>query len=94
MGDGSIIAEHGADVVSILIWAISGLFAALVILGGIIASLVKAGFAGVKSEIRGIKTEVAEDRKAMIQLLHQHENRITRIETSCEIHHGRRIDDQ
>jgi len=43
--------------------------------------------------VAGIKREVSEDRKAMLEIMRAHENRLTRIETSCEIHHNRRIDD-
>lgn len=93
MSESALIAQHGPEIVSILIWAMTGLVGALVVLGGIIANFVRAGFSGVKSEIKGIKEEVSQDRKAMLEIIRHHENRLTRIETSCEIHHGRRIDD-
>ncbi len=88
-----IIAEHASDIVNLLMWAISGLFAVLVVLGGVIATFIKAGFNGVKAEVAGIKREVSEDRKAMLEIIRSYDSRITRIETSCEIHHNRRAND-
>lgn len=93
MNESNLVVEHGPEIVSILIWAMTGLIGVLIALGGVIANFVRSGFAGVKSEIKGIKEEVAQDRKAMLEIIRHHENRLTRIETSCEIHHGRRIDD-
>ena len=93
MTETSLVAEHAPDIVNLLMWAISGLFALLVILGGIIAGFIKSGFNGVKVEVAGIKREVSEDRKVMLEIIRAHENRLTRIETSCEIHHNRRADD-
>lgn len=93
MGESTLVAEHAADIVSMLVAALLALFAVLGVLGSVIAWFVRNGFNDVKMEIKGIKDEVSEDRKAMLEIIRNHENRLTKMETSCEIHHGRRFDD-
>lgn len=73
----SIVTEHASDVVNVQNWLIG-------ILGTVIALLLGAGFKSNRDEMKGMRADIHN----LVIVMSQYEQRMTRLETRCDIEHG------
>lgn len=73
----SIVDEHASDVVNIQNWLIG-------VLGTVIALLLGVGFKSNREEMRGMRADIHN----LVVVMSQYEQRMTRLETRCDIEHG------